>query len=52
MWNIQPNNQVHLFDLNRLENKTASFKSLKVTPGYVNGAGVTGILSGAGTREY
>jgi len=44
--------QVHLFERNKLANNIASFASLKATPPLVKGAGVTGILSGAGTLEY
>ena len=49
-WKAQPNSQVHLFDLNRLSKKATSRNKRAATPGFVTGAGVVGIFSGAGVR--
>ena len=49
-WNSQPNTQVQRLLLNRLSNSTTSRASRSATPRCVVGAGVVGILSGAGVR--
>ena len=51
-WKIQPNSHVHFAALNRLSNSTTSRTMRAATPARVTGAGVVGILSGAGVRAY
>ncbi len=52
MWKVQPKSQIHLLDLNRLSKKITSRSIRSTTPFCVVGAGVVGILSGAGVTAY